>query len=147
MIIDTSVMVGAVERKDPTAIAAISALPGPSIRSFVVDGELAAGAEVASMLRLPAADVEMREATADAYRRLSEQPEALPLDVVASHFAWLTGLSALRKLRLGQNDRWILAEALTLHTRVLTADTAMHQLGVVAGETLGSPPLTEPLNQ
>ena len=142
MIIDTSVMVSAVERKDPAAIAALSALGGPSQWSFIVAGELAAGVEAARALKLPKADQRMRAATLTAYSQLSEQPVALTLDDLSAHFGSLTAICSARRIRLGQNDRWILASAAALSTQVLTADATMHHAGTEAGRAHGDKSLT-----
>ncbi len=114
MIIDTSVVIAVTERRSPTAITAIGALGNKSIRSFVVEAELIAGLEAARRSQMDPADITMRESTLNTYYDLSERPVSLPLDVLAAAFGQVTGACSSHHLRLGQNDRWILAEALSL---------------------------------
>ena len=64
--------------------------------------------------------------------------------MLASNFGWVTGLCASEQLRLGQNDRWFLAEAMTLGVGVVTADQMMDRVGrAVTERTNRAEPLTQ----
>lgn len=133
MILDSSLLISAIERRSPAAVRAIRELGRPSIRSFVVDGELTAGIETARELGLDQLDVDMREATRTAYIQLSEAPHGLKVDTLSAHFSRVSAMCSLHRPKVGQNDRWILAEALALGTIVLTCDERMHELGLLIG--------------
>ena len=137
IILDTSAMIAAIERRNDESVALLRSLEGPTIRSVFVDGELAAGVETATMRRLGKPAIAIREATATAYARLSETPERWTADVIASHFGWLTAHCSINQLKVGQNDRWILAEAMTHgSTTIYTADSAMNALGTSVTKTM-----------
>jgi hypothetical protein len=66
---------------------------------------------------------------------------------LGSAFGRVSALAQRAALRIGQNDRWILAEALCRGVPVLTADATMHRLGALVVERLDDPmgmPLTVP---
>lgn len=129
-------MIEAIERRNESAVALIRSLERPTIRSIFVNGELVAGVETATMRRLGKPAITIREITAIAYARLSTTPERWMGDEIASHFGWLTAHCSSKQLRVGQTDRWILAEALShAAATVHTADTAMHTLGTSVTKT------------
>ena len=125
MIFDTSVIVSATERHSSAAFDAIAKYGKPSWRSFVVEGELASG--VASSTKR---DLLKREESLRFYRSVSERNSDLRLDELVGHFAVLTALCSKHKIKAGQSDRWMLAEALSVGTVVTTSDSEMHSLGV-----------------
>lgn len=127
MIIDTSVMVSAVERHSPAAIDLLERLEEPSLQSMVVLAELESGVltvdDDPEILRT-------RQRTLAAYRLASEPGTPPPPDLLARRFAEVTAAARRAGMRIGQNDRWILAESLHHDVPVSTADTTMHELGV-----------------
>lgn len=130
-------MIAAIERRNEASIALLRSLEGPTIRSVFVSGELTAGVQTATMRRLGKPAIAIREATATAYARLSEAPERWTPDVIASHFGWLTAHCSANELKVGQNDRWILAESMAHGTTtVYTTDAAMNALGASVTETM-----------
>ncbi|MFV0427538.1 MAG: type II toxin-antitoxin system VapC family toxin [Beutenbergiaceae bacterium] len=138
IIVDTSVVVGAFERKDPAAIDALKASGGPSIRSMFVHAELLSGIE-----RATPATVAVRRRTYAAYLTITSAEDAPPAPTdLAKQFALMTALAARQGIRIGQNDRWILAEAITRGAGVLTADQRMHNMGTHATASFDIPGLT-----
>ena len=141
-MIDSSVMIAAFERRSASAIEAITALGQHAVRSFVVHGELASGVAATASDQPDA--LRLRSATLAAFLRLTIEPSAaLDVSVLADHYGFLTAKCSELQIKSGQNDRWILSEAIQRRLSVLTADVAMHELGSVATEQLHlDPPLT-----
>ena len=131
LLVCTSVIVAAMERRHAAAIDAIRSLEGPSTRSIFVEGELRAGYTVAvkpNMSDVDVAVLNMREATLTAYLQLSYPDPMLSTSALSHRFGAVTAICARERLKVGQSDRWILAEALALGVPVLTADNAMYRL-------------------
>lgn len=125
MIIDTSVVLAAFERRSAQAIDAIKSLGGSSVRSWIVEAELLTGVRTASN----SVDQQVRRASFDAYRRISTVSDgAGPFDAVP-YFAQAAETARRQRIRIGQNDVWILAHARVAGCGVLTADTAMFEVG------------------
>ena len=147
MIVDTSVVLDAVERRSARAAEAVAALHEPSVRSMVVLGELSFGVESLA----PDADAGVRarrEASLEYYVLISAVHRPPTSGQLGTAFGQVSAVAQRAALRIGQNDRWILAEALCWSVPVLTADATMHRLGGLVGERLDDPigmPLTVPL--
>lgn len=138
MIVDSSIMIASVERRDAVAISALKAIRGRSTRSMIVVGELAFGVERARLDAgvAPARIVTIREATLAAYIATSDLAEERRDDDVAGKFGVISALAMTAGLRIGPNDRWILAEALARGQQVLTADHRMDELGAAVDHRL-----------
>lgn len=133
MILDTSFVVAVFERKAPSAVAALAGLGGPGVRSAIVEGELRAGVETAT-----AEDLATRQRTLDGFLQVTTDAPARSTQTaqaLAVAFGWLTALAKAERIKIGQNDRWILAEAAYASVCVLTADHPMNQLGIAAHES------------
>jgi len=136
-MVDTSVMVSAMERRDAGAISALKACGRSTIRSVIVVGELASGVESAVLGKLGPRAIRSRQATSSAYTLISTPPEEWAGGDVAAHFGHLTAVCSTKKIKLGQNGRWILAEALTHgDAAVLTIDLVMHELGKMVSTSM-----------
>lgn len=125
MIVDTSVVIGAIERRDPAAVLAIESMELLSVRSMFVLGELTFGVESATD-----ATRAVRSRTRDLYLSISDPAGLGSLDgnEVAQWFGVASAIAQASGIKIGQNDRWIVAESLTHDVPVWTADTAMRDL-------------------
>jgi predicted nucleic acid-binding protein len=138
VIVDTSVVLDAVERRSTRAAEAVAALPQPSVRSMVVLGELTFGVESLA----PDADAAVRarrEAALEYYVLISALHAPPTAGQLGTAFGRVSAVAQRAALRIGQNDRWILAEALCWGMPVLTSDATMHQLGTLVVERLDDP--------
>ena len=129
VIVDTSIVIGAAERHDEMALRGLERCGSRTQRSMIVLGELHAGVSGAKRQGSSAAAQEERLATLNAYLQISEEPQAYPRGEIAEAFGDITGICAEAGLKVGQNDRWILAEGLALGLSVVTLDDAQHELG------------------
>ena len=125
MIVDTSVVIGAIERRDSGAVRAIETMTNLSVRSMVVLGELTFGVRSATDATLA-----VRSRTRDLYLSISDPAGIVSLNgnQVAQWFGLTSAIAKASSIRVGQNDRWIVAESLTHGVPVWTADTAMRDL-------------------
>lgn len=125
MIIDTSVIIGAVERRDPQAIEQLEQLEQPSVRSMAVLGELAFGIESAD-----ARVATLRHRSKDLYLAITDPNTLSAVDgsLLARWFGAVSAIARTDGIRIGQNDRWIVAEALTHSVPVWTCDETMAKL-------------------
>lgn len=107
--IDTSAVIGFVERQDPSVVDTSVTQVVPAIRMTFVEAELRLG------VAADASDASDRQRTLDTCRRLAAQPEsAVQRDVVVDVDAQISGYASRTGNRTGQNDRWILAEGVAL---------------------------------
>ena len=136
MIVDTSVVLAAVERRSQAAADAVAAMAEPSIRSMVVLGELHFGVESLSPQADPAIRAR-REASLEYYLLISAVRPSPSAGRLGSAFGRISAVAQHAGLRIGQNDRSILAEALRCEVPVLTCDSGMHVLGELVSERLG----------
>ena len=125
MIIDTSVLISAIERRDAAAIAAIDSMEQLSVRSMVVLGELTFGLQTSS-----ADSREIRQRTLDLYLAISDPGPLTSLDgaSVALLFGSVSAVAKTENIKVGQNDRWLVAESLFHKAPVWTSDLAMEKL-------------------
>ena len=125
MILDTSVIIGAVERRDRQAIRCIEQMVEPSERSIAVLGELNFGVESADP------DVAaIRQRSKDLYLAISKPSAVSAVDgsLLARWFGSVSAIARTDGIRIGQNDRWIIAEAISYGVAVWTCDDAMARL-------------------
>ena len=137
MIIDTSVYVSAFERGDAAArdaIAAATVEQQPGCR--VVLGELESGP-------LTAGDdtAKRHRTTTLTHYALTHEFSGEGVDEarMARLFAELTATCRTEGLRVGQNDRWVVAEAMYWARELLTADDGMYRLAELHGVTVLRP--------
>jgi predicted nucleic acid-binding protein len=125
LIVDTSVVIAAIERHDPDAMKAIEQMAHLSTRSMVVLGELNFGVQAA-----PAVAAAVRTRTRDLYLAISDPSSVASLDggLLAQWFGLTSAIAQTDRISIGQNDRWIVAEAMAHSTGLWTADAAMRDL-------------------
>lgn len=105
-LLDTSAVIGLIERRDPAVVDLVRQLDGPSVRSMVVYGELLHG------LALHGPGRAERRRTVDHFERITDPfAPALAQALLASRYAEVSACASSEMIRLGQNDRWIIAEA------------------------------------
>lgn len=92
---------------------------------MVVLGELAFGVQSATD-----ANRAVRSRTRDLYLSISDPAgiSSLNGNQVAHWFGVTSALAQASRIKIGQNDRWIVAESLTHGIPLWTADTAMRDL-------------------
>lgn len=129
-IIDTSVIVAAVERRSGAARQRLSELNERSRRSFVVIGELEFGVCAATTTEFQ----RVRERSLRYYQLISQPPMAVDLDELSRWFGTVSAIAVAAGIRIGQNDRWIVAEAALADHAVWTADEPMHRLCAAVAE-------------
>lgn len=123
-IIDTSVILAAVERRSAAVRDVLRNMTERSRRSFIVTGELAFGVHTAD-----SADTRhRRERSLRYYRMISRPVGAIDLDELSRWFGVASGIAQAAGIRIGQNDRWIICEALHADVPLWTADETMHEL-------------------
>lgn len=131
--IDTSAVIGFVERQDPSVVDTLVAQVVPATRMTFVEAELRHG------VAADATDASDRQRTLDTYRRLAAQPEsAVQRDVVVEFYAQISGYASRTGNRSGQNDRWILAEGVALGATIfVTQDERQADLMRTWSESTG----------
>lgn len=92
---------------------------------MAVLGELAFGVHSATD-----ANRAVRSRTRDLYLSISDPAEIVSLNgsQVAQWFGVTSAIAQTNSIKVGQNDRWIVAESLTHGIPLWTADTAMRDL-------------------
>ena len=92
---------------------------------MVVLGELAFGVQSATD-----ANRAVRTRTRDLYLSISDPAGigSLNGNQAAQWFGVVSAIAQASRIKIGQNDRWIVAESLTYGVPVWTADTAMRDL-------------------
>ena len=92
---------------------------------MVVLGELTFGVQSAI-----AAELAVRSRTRDLYLSISDPAGIASLDgnQAAQWFGIASAIARASRIRVGQNDRWIVAESLTHGVPVWTADSSMRDL-------------------
>lgn len=131
-ILDTSAVIGLVERRSRDLVEIVTRLGGPIVRSPTVTGELQHGAAVDG----PGA--EQRAETLDRYLRLSVWPDAeIELHELARIYGIVSGTSANPELRAGMNDRWVVAECVAFGAGLITADARQARLATAVARDTG----------
>lgn len=115
---------------------------------MIVVGELAFGVERARLDTgvASARILALREATLAAYIATSEPAKEPRDDDIAEQFGVISALAVSAGIRIGPNDRWILAEGVARSQQVLTTDQGMEDLALVVDRELSrrSPTVVRP---
>ncbi len=119
LILDTSAVIGWVERRNQNVIAALAATERLPVISVVTLGELFQGVESARLAN-DAAKLAIRQ------RTLSLAQRRLPRVAVDESDAKLFGkLSAVLSRGVSHNDRWIAAAAMRVKRSLVTEDAEL----------------------
>lgn len=120
VILDTSAVLGWLERKTPATISALRGIGTTPLIHVVTLGELHEG--VARSMAAGAADTDLRQQTIEfvvtRLRRVDDPSEA-----DAECFGWI---SACTSRKLSHNDKWIVAASIVGGHRLLTEDRRLH---------------------
>lgn len=127
LLLDSSAVLTAVERNNHEIQGIISGHGGPSIGSLFVLGELLHGVEVATVKRVRGD----RQRTVEFYEKITESPAVVANDLLAKMYAQVSAKATELGLRVGMNDRWIIAEAALHGARLVTCDEV--QAGLARG--------------
>lgn len=123
-LLDTSAVIGLIERRDPAVVELVRQLHGPSVRSIIVYGELLHG------IALRGTGLVERRRTVEHFERITDSFTAsIPQALLASRYAEVSAYASAGLIRLGQNDRWIVAEASLIGIEVfVTQDSTQGRL-------------------
>ena len=135
-VIDTSVILGAVERGNESTRRRLNELTERSRRSFVVEGELVFGVRAATT-----PEARRTQERSLRYYRLISEPGTVELDELSRWFGTVSAVATAAGIRIGQNDRWIIAEAAHADLPLWTADEAMHRLCAAVGDDPAGRPI------
>ena len=116
--------VGVTERRNEQIVHLIRDADQAPIGSMAVLGELAHGVAAA-----PTKAIRIRrEATVSFYKRLVRMPDQYPWMSIATRYGDASAAAAAGGLRLGMNDRWIVAECVTFGAILVTCDETQARL-------------------
>lgn len=124
LLLDTSAVLSAFERSNAGIQRIISGHGGPSVSSLFVLGELLHGVEMATARGVRHA----RQQTVDAYVKITESAEGVGTDLLAKMYGRVSAKATELGLRIGMNDRWIVAEAALHGARLVTCDDSQAKL-------------------
>lgn len=124
MLLDTSAVLALVERGNDRLKERLRATTARPTRSMSVLGELRHGTAVPGG---STADDERRAASVAWYVRLT-QVSPVDSDELSEWYGHVSGLATATGSRAGQNDRWVVAEALVNADTLVTCDTAQAKL-------------------
>lgn len=132
-LLDTSAVIGLIERRDPAVLELVRQLEGPSVRSMFVYGELLHG------LAQRGPGIAERRRTVEHYEKITDSfAAALDPGLLASRYAEVSASASNGLIRLGQNDRWIIAEASLIGIDVfVTQDSTQSRLAAMWFEESG----------
>jgi len=128
-LLDTSAVLALTERRNEQLIDLIRDADQSPIGSMVVLGELAHGVAAAPTN----ATRFQRAATVSFYRRLVRMPSEYPWMSVSTRYGDASAAATAGGLRLGMNDRWIVAECVTFGAILVTCDETQARLEAVYG--------------
>ncbi len=132
-VLDTSAVLTAAERGNLEILSIVERHGGPSTGSMFVLGELRHGVEAATGKRTRSD----RQQTVDFYAKITEMRGAVQPELLAKAYAQVSAKAATWGLRLGMNDRWIVAEAALHAAQLVTCDSIQADLSRRLGyETL-----------
>lgn len=121
VIIDTSVVLGWLERKTPATVVVVSELSTPPMVHLVSLGELHEG--VVRSLLGGAIDRTLRRLTCDFASTHLKRPDP-GSEMNVECFGWV---SATTSRKLSHNDKWIVAASIVGGHRLLTEDQRIHE--------------------
>lgn len=123
-LLDTSAVLALTERRTASIIDLIRHADQAPIGSMVVLGELVHGVAAA-----PTKTIRIqREATVRFYERLVRMPDQYPWMPIATRYGDVSAAASAGGLRLGMNDRWIVAECVTFGAILVTCDETQARL-------------------
>ncbi len=120
-LLDTSAFLSLVERSDQSIREIVRSVEAPLPRSMGVMGELIHGREV------DPTNPE-RRSTVEMYLELTEWARGHPSAFLAARCGEISAVASKEGLKIGQNDRWIIAEAADLGATLITFDQVQAQL-------------------
>jgi len=132
-LLDTSAVLALTERRNEQLILLIREADQPPIGSMVVLGELAHGlaASPTNAIRI------QRQATVSFYKRLVRMPDQYPWMSIAARYGDASAAATAGGLRLGMNDRWVVAECVTFGAILVTCDEIQARLeGIYENSTV-----------
>ncbi|MEM1333765.1 MAG: type II toxin-antitoxin system VapC family toxin [Actinomycetota bacterium] len=117
LLLDTSALIGLSERLNPAVIALLTEVGDEDVHvSAISFGELGAGVRRAVIQGLDPALVERRRAT------VSDARSLVPIDIDDAVVECYEIVASLAARRVGQNDQWIIASAMTHGHDLVTED-------------------------
>ena len=130
-LLDTSAVLALTERRNEQIVQLIRDADQAPIGSMIVLGELEHGVAAAptNAIRL------QREATVSFYKRMVRMPDQYPWMSIAIRYGDASAEATAGRLRLGSNDRWIVAECVTLGAVLVTCDETQARLDGVYANT------------
>lgn len=120
-LLDTSAFLSLMEREDQSIREIVRSVERRLPRSMGVIGELIHGREV------DPTNLE-RRATVEMYQELTEWTSGHPSVFLAARYGEISAVASKEKLKIGQNDRWIIAEAADLGANLITFDQVQAQV-------------------
>ena len=123
-LLDTSAVLALTERRNDQIIHLIRDADQAPIGSMAVLGELAHGVAASPTKAIRV----QREATVSFYKRLVRMPDHYPWMSIATRYGDASAAATASGLRLGMNDRWIVAECVTFRAILLTCDETQARL-------------------
>ena len=119
LAIDTSAVIGFIERQDPSVVETLTSQTVEAVRSTFVEAELLHGASAAT------ADSAPRRRTLGVYHQLTTLADPPPdRATIVDLYAQVSGFASRITNRSGQNDRWIIAEAIAVNATVFVTQDA-----------------------
>ncbi len=133
LAIDTSAVIGFIERQDPSVVDTLTAQVLPAVLLSFVEAELLHGIAAAT------ADAPARRRTLGVYHQLTITADPVPeRAVVLEHYAQVSEYASRTANRSGQNDRWIIAEAVAMNATIfVTQDDRQATLMKEWSESVG----------
>jgi predicted nucleic acid-binding protein len=125
MLLDTSAVIAISERRNERVLDLVRGRGTYSIGSVFVTGELRHGVEVGS------GDTQrdvLRRATLALYQQMTKMPAVLDLAALADRYGLVSAQATREGMRIGQNDRWIIAEAAGHGVTLVTCDAVQAAL-------------------
>ncbi|HQZ33076.1 MAG TPA: PIN domain-containing protein [Ilumatobacteraceae bacterium] len=126
-LLDTSAVLALTERRNEQIVKLIRDADRPPTGSMTVLGELAHGVAASPTTAIRT----QRESTVTFYRRLVRTPDHYPWTMVAARYGDASAAATAGGLRLGMNDRWIVAECVAFGAILVTCDETQARLAAV----------------
>lgn len=123
-LLDTSAVLALTERRNEQIMHLIRDADRAPVGSMAVLGELAHGVAASPTKAIRV----QREATVSFYKRLVRMPDHYPWMSIATRYGDASAAATASGLRLGMNDRWIVAECVTFRAILLTCDETQARL-------------------
>jgi len=133
LAIDTSAVIGFIERQDPPVVETLTTQVAPAVLLSFVEAELLHGVAAAT------ADAPARQRTLGVYHQLTTLADPVPeRAAVVEYYGQVSGYASRTANRSGQNDRWIIAEAVAMNATIfVTQDDRQAALMKEWSESVG----------